>query len=298
MDEQDILRRETVIKLLKNKIKALEKANFDYLKSNSIHIRELKDLEFKYKNQIYILESELKMLRVELDTKNKLSQYKENDMNFTQEISNTVRDNLPSKRALETVNSVKNLLNQLGNQNEDKLIYEKLKFFRNYFFGEMYQIDDNFVLNVLNLNRKSVYFIEIFSLFGNKKSVFERFIFGILKNNQRKYEIILEVLESIPGDFFDIEGLVDQINNFIKNKNPLILVSFYHNVIESRKFLLNKLMTRQNFDKILKSKKHKPFIMTICSTDSGMGFIDEKNLSYLSNDELKAIGLSEFYFKN
>lgn len=162
---------------------------------------------------------------------------------------------------------------------EDTL--QKLRFFKDYFFDDFFQIPDEMALSLVDFYSKesTKLFITAYSLFCCKRVVFQKFAPKIFEDNSFLNSKI-EILEQVSPDWILI--LLDgPLGNFIR-VNRRKLLSLVAEVSEKCPSYLIKVFSKEFFNELLENTQPigNKIIYNVI-TQKIEGFIDHSNLHLL-----------------
>lgn len=157
--------------------------------------------------------------------------------------------------------------------------FNKLKFFRDYFFDDFYSIESEDITPVLNqIISNEKLFVDLFLLFSCKKEICENFISKFFSLSFFISEKVY-FLENVPVEWIVSENAVNPLICDFIDKNYTFLTRLFINVAESHPFILQSILSKNEFNEILESRSAKSLKLTdlICRKKIG-DYIDHQNI--------------------
>lgn len=172
--------------------------------------------------------------------------------------------------------------------------YTRLEKMHDYFYDDFKKIADMGVVQEIKKLKNQTIFIDFFLLFCGHRGVFNEFIFDIFTQFEEfPRKKLFKILKYCPLDwitaFFErqrfVEALVDFLENDLLEKNTIL---FFIKIAENRPFLLDFILSKKNFNKIIKIPSiFKDELVLVMAKKKLIEFVDYQNLHYIKNKHLK-----------
>ncbi|WUR02923.1 uncharacterized protein VNE69_03142 [Vairimorpha necatrix] len=209
-----------------------------------------------------------------------------------------INENKPCifKRPNTTTIDIKWALEHSNSQINFKILpfeYERLKFFKEYFFNEFYQFNTKIVLEHIKMYSKEKYkkFLDFFELFVCKIDVFNEF-FGLFFINKMFINKKIKILNEIPVDWiinYKNGEVLPVLKMFIEKYKEKMIVFIYRVVVE-RPFLSNLLIDTECFTEMIQVKEYTvEFLKNAVCENGGLNLVSKFNIHLFSKDQLKKV---------
>lgn len=330
-EKEEINKLKAEITLVRNNLKKAEKENFELKQEISKNIILKNKMEEDFKKTMglklkenIILENQRKYFKSSSkinDNNNISNKINENNTNSNSKINENMEDGVNSKKKeFFNVNKYESYTNNINNNianyninipnsyilnqilskkdlDSDKNI-EKMKFFKNYYFDDFYNLEFNNLNEILEnfIKQKNKQSIVLFSIFCFKKTVFTRFC-NLIFEDSTYLDLKIEIITNVPSDWV-IECINTTLSKFIEKHKNLLGILFI-NVSESC-FSLCKIFDRSDFDRMINfmlfdKRISYQIIKNICKNKID-GYIDGKNIHLIPVELLKIL-FGDKYFE-
>lgn len=171
--------------------------------------------------------------------------------------------------------------------------YNRLKFFKEYFYNDFYQFDTKEIIKYIDKFSKEKYkkFLDYFELFACKLDVFNRFFHLVFINNHFIDKKVL-LFDQIPLDLiinFRNGDALPLLKEFIERYTEKMII-FMYRVISERPFITNLLINTKTFTKMISQNDYTvKFLKNIISEQGGLNLINKHNIHLFNKEQLKKI---------